>query len=135
MINVLVDTSVWIDFFNPHSTDSEERQKLKSLIYDNKGNAVLCPVVYQEVLQGIREDKNFQEIKSLLAFFPMLEDDFPKVEDTAINLYRSLRKQGITIRKSNDCLIAAYALVNDLPVLFKDRDFEAMANHSALRKF
>ena len=134
-MDVLVDTSVWIDFFNPHTTDSAEVQALKSLIYGNEGNAVLCPVVYQEVLQGIRHDKEFDEIKSLFALFPMVKPDFPLIENVAVDLYRSLRKQGITIRKSNDCLIAAYALVNDMPVLFKDRDFEAMCSHSKLRKF
>mgnify|MGYP002624783671 CR=1 FL=1 len=132
-MKVLVDTSVWIDYINDFK-DSEQVLKLDNLLL-GKDEPVLCPVVYQEVLQGIRDDSMFSHVKSLLKKMKMLSMDFPKIEDAAIDLYRSLRKQGITIRKSNDCLIAAYALTYGVPVLFKDRDFEAMCTYSPLRKF
>ena len=132
-MNVLVDTSVWIDYVN-NVKDDEQVLKLDSLL-TGSDEPVLCPVVYQEVLQGIRNDTMFSHVKTLLGHFKMLSMDFPRIEDAAVDLYRSLRKKGITIRKSNDCLIAAYALVYDLPVLFKDRDFEAMVAHSELRAF
>ena len=134
-MDVLVDTSVWIDYINDFR-DSEEVLKLDLLLNGSSDNkAVLCPVVYQEVLQGIKSESMFDYVKKLFGKFPMVKPDFPLIENVAVDLYRSLRKQGITIRKSNDCLIAAYALVNDMPVLFKDRDFEAMCSHSKLRKF
>ena len=133
MPRVVVDTSVWVDYLNDR-VDSEEVLKLDTLLANN-ADILICPVVYQEVLQGIREEKAFAYVKSLLETLPMLSPDFPVIEDTAVSLYRSLRKQGITIRKSNDCLIAAYALVYDVPVLFKDRDFDAMCAHSAVRRF
>ncbi|MBO4320932.1 MAG: PIN domain-containing protein [Treponema sp.] len=134
-MRVLVDTSVWIDFFNPHISDSLELRKLKTLINSEDGGVVLCPIIYQEILQGIRDDRYFEEIKRLLSYFPMLKKDFPIIEDVAVDLYRSLRKKGITIRKSNDCLIAAYSFVFDVPVLFHDRDFDAICNNTSVRKF
>ncbi|MDR1452902.1 MAG: PIN domain-containing protein [Candidatus Margulisbacteria bacterium] len=55
------------------------------------------------------------------------------VTEQAVNLYRRLRKRGATIRASADCLIAAYALLADIPILHKDRDFKQIAQNSALR--
>ncbi|MBQ4497896.1 MAG: PIN domain-containing protein [Spirochaetaceae bacterium] len=133
MSGVVVDTSVWIDFLSPHQTDSVEILKMKQLVA--KREVLLCPPVYQELLQGIRNDIRFDEIKNILSLFPILKPDFPYIEDMAISLYRSLRRQGITIRKSNDCLIASYAIVNNVPVLFSDRDFDMMCNHSALQQY
>jgi predicted nucleic acid-binding protein len=51
----------------------------------------------------------------------------------AADLYRSLRKKAVTIRKPNDCLIAYYALAHNLPVLHNDVDFDQIARHSSLR--
>ncbi len=133
MLGVVVDTSVWIDFLSPHKKDSSEVQKMENLVFQKQ--ALLCPPVYQELLQGIRDENRFDKVKGILSLFPMLRPDFPYIEDTAVALYRSLRKQGITIRKPNDCLIAAYALVNDVPVLFNDRDFDMMCSHSAVKAF
>lgn len=106
---------------------------MKQLVANHE--VLICPTVYQELLQGIREDNQFCKIKNIISLFPMLKPDFPFIEDTAVDLYRSLRRQGITIRKPNDCLIAAYALVNDAPVLFSDRDFDAICDHSALQRY
>lgn len=133
MLGVVVDTSVWIDFLSFHEKDSEEVKKMEALVFQKQ--VLLCPPVYQEILQGIRDEARFCKVKDILSLFPMLEPDFPYIEDTAVGLYRSLRKQGITIRKPNDCLIAAYALVHDVPVLFNDRDFNMMCLHSALRAY
>ena len=133
MSRVVVDSSVWIEYLN-NRMDFEEVLKLDHML-ENEEEILLCPVVYQEILQGVRDEKLFLKVKSLLGTFQMLLPNFPVIEDKAIQLYRSLRKQGITIRKSNDCLIAAYSLVYDAPVLFKDRDFEAICEHSDVRRF
>ena len=118
---VLVDTSVWIDFFNS-SKSSPESEILRQLIV-NESSIFLCPIVYQEILQGIRDDRAFKHIKEMLLDFDMLDFAWVNVTNQAIDIYRTLRKKGITIRKSNDCLIAAYAILADVQLLHKDRDF------------
>lgn len=128
MLGVLVDTSVWIDFFN--GEDSEQSLVLQKLI--GSGEVYLCPTVYQEILQGIKDDAKFADIKRILGFFDIIQVDFPLLQDTAIDLYRSLRKKGITIRKANDCLIASYALLYNLSVLHKDRDFSFICENSSV---
>jgi len=133
MKHVLVDTSVWIDFFNEKamSPTSEMLQKL----IENNQVIYICPTIYQEILQGIRDDNTFEDIKNILQGFNMLKFNIMEVTNTAIEIYRKLRKLGITIRKSNDCLIAAYAILGDLHLLYKDRDFEKMASQIKLKIF
>jgi predicted nucleic acid-binding protein len=128
---VLVDTSVWIDFFNENMA-SPTSEMLRKLI---EGNEVvyLCPPIYQEILQGIRNDSTFENVKNILQNFNMLHFDIMNVTDLAIDIYRKLRKTGITIRKSNDCLIASYALLGDLYLLHTDRDFEEMTKGISLK--
>lgn len=123
MNGVLIDTSAWIEFFN--KSDSEVGNSVKSLIINNE-TIFLCPIVYQEILQGIKLDKDFEKIKNILSYFPMLENNPMEIAEKAIEIYRKTRKSGITIRKSNDCLIAAYAILNDVHLLQYDRDFVQM---------
>jgi predicted nucleic acid-binding protein len=134
MNTVLVDTSVWVDYFNS-SMPSPESLALHRLLLDSGSAVCLCPVVYQEILQGVRDDKIFDDIKQLLLNFEMITFSWIRVTNHAINLYRSLRKSGITIRKSNDCLIASYAMLADVCLLHKDRDFSAIAAKSPLQLF
>ena len=122
---ILVDTSVWIDFFNIKTT-SPESEKLQKII-ESHDAICICPIIYQEILQGIRDDKIFEEIKSLLSDYNMINIDIIEVTNYAVNLYRVLRKRGITIRKPVDCLIASYAILGDLYLLHKDRDFTEIA--------
>lgn len=118
---VIVDTSVWIDFFKGNETD----QVGLLTEYIKKDHTVyLCPVILQELLQGIPKNKQFQQIRDYLLAFKILNDDPIEMAISAAELYRSLRKKGITIRKSNDCLIAQYAIKHSLKVLHRDRDFD-----------
>jgi len=118
---IIADTSVWINFFK--GVDSNEVQELIDYI-ENDLPVYLCPIIVQEVLQGINYDKQFKEVLSSLLAFSFLDDDGLEMAISAANLYRSLRKKGITIRKSNDCLIAQYAIKHSLQVLHQDRDFD-----------
>ena len=118
---LLADTSVWINFFK--GNESKEVTILTKYI-ENDGPIFLCPTIVQEILQGINNDKQFREIKKYLLAFNILNDDGLEMAISAANLYRSLRKKGITIRKSNDCLIAQYAINHSLHVLHQDRDFD-----------
>jgi predicted nucleic acid-binding protein len=120
-MNIIVDTTVWIDFYNP-KTKSSEKEILEQLIL-NDYPIYLCPIIYQEVLQGIREDKIFGEIKYMLLNYRMVDIDLITATDYAVDMYRHLRKKGITIRKSMDCLIASYAMLGNMYLLHNDKDF------------
>lgn len=127
---ILVDTSVWIDFFN--NKDSVHSNLLTSFI-KNGEKIFICPIIYQEILQGIKDDYKFEEIKNIILNFNILDDNIMLITNEAIDLYRNLRKKGITIRKSVDCLIASYALVNNLHLFFIDKDFENIYQNSEMK--
>lgn len=123
---LLIDTSVWIDFFN-----GKESREVKILIdyIENDGPIFLTPTIVQEILQGISSDKYFDKIKSDLLAFDILNDDALEMALGAVNIYRKLRKKGVTIRKSNDCLIAHYANKHGLEILHSDRDFDMIKKY------
>jgi predicted nucleic acid-binding protein len=128
---VLVDTTVWIDFFagrnKPHVG------KLQKII-EKEDDLSLCGVIMTEILQGIRSDTDFFKTKEYLddlIFLPMRHGTFVR----AAEIYRSLRKKGITIRKQIDCMIASVAIEYDNQLLHNDRDFTHIAKHSKLRVY
>ncbi|MDT4862674.1 Ribonuclease VapC15 [compost metagenome] len=127
---LIFDTSVWIDFLNKKKT--AEATLLEEYI-SLDGEVLLVPVILQEILQGIRDDTVYARIKETLSFFTLLE--LPAYESAvgAADLYRSLRKEGITIRKSNDCAIAFYAIRFSVRVIHTDRDFDEISKQSALK--
>lgn len=130
-MSLIVDTSVWIDGFNPRKKTPEKEILIQSI--QNDYPIFLCPVIYQEILQGIREDKTFEQIKLILGQYRMVDIDILYVTDHAVDLYRHLRKKGITIRKSVDCLIASYAIIADMFLLHNDNDFVQIARQSRLK--
>jgi len=130
-MSIIVDTSVWIDAFNP-KIKTPEKEEVEKLI-QNDNPIYLCPVIYQEILQGIKEDKTFDRIKFILQQFRMIDIDLIYITNHAIDLYRHLRKKGITIRKSIDCLIASYAIITDMYLLHNDSDFTKIASKSKLK--
>jgi len=111
-MSIIVDTSVWIDSFNPKIKTPEKA--LLILLIQNDNPIYLCPVIYREILQGIRDDKTFERIKFILQQYRMIDIDLLHATNYAIDLYRHLRKKRITIRKSIDCLIASYAIITDM---------------------
>jgi predicted nucleic acid-binding protein len=128
---VLVDTTVWIDFFvdrnEPHVC------KLQKLI-ESEEDLSLCGVIMTKILQGIRSDKDFSKTKEYLddlIFLPMRHGTFV----LAAEIYKSLRKKGITIRKPVDCMIASVAIEYDTHLLHNDRDFDYIAKHLKLRVY
>ena len=132
-MSIIVDTSVWIDSFNPKIKTPEKA--IFILLIQNDNPIYLCPVIYQEILQGIREDKTFEQIKFILQQYRMIDIDLMYAPNYAVDLYRHLRKKGITIRKSIDCLIAAYAIIADMYLLHNDSDFLQIARESKLKLY
>jgi predicted nucleic acid-binding protein len=84
-------------------------------------------------LQGIRDEKTFDQVKYILQQYRMSDIDLMDATNYAIDLYRHLRKKGITIRKSVDCLIASYAILGNMYILHNDSDFAQIAKESELR--
>lgn len=126
---VIFDSSVWIDFFNKKET--KESLLLEQYILADD-EILMVPTILQEILQGIREDKIYNQIKETLSFFRLLELPAYNTAVGAAELYRSLRKQGGTIRKSNDCLIAYYGIWFSVPIVHTDRDFDQISKYSDL---
>jgi predicted nucleic acid-binding protein len=125
----IVDTTVWIDFF--HGTDTPEVRELQRLI-EAAEDVCVCGVILTEVLQGIREDKDHAEASAAFEsflFLPMTQRTFLKAAD----LYRTLRRKGVTIRNAVDCMIASVAIEHDIPLLHNDRDFDAIAAFGGLK--
>jgi len=126
---VIVDTTVWIDFFAARPTP--EVSKLERLLNEEE-DICTCGIILTEVLQGIRKDEAYERTLSrfnAFLFLPMNRRTFVR----AAELYRSLRRRGITIRKPVDCMIASVAIEHDIPLLHNDRDFEAIEAYCGLK--
>ena len=124
MSKILIDTSVWIDALN--GKRNWQVEKLEQLI-DEDAAIVLCPTILQEILQGIRSDADYSRVKHSLEGFGMLLTDPVDAAYGAASLYRQARKRGVTIRKSNDCLIAFYCMQHKAFLLHNDGDFDKLA--------
>jgi predicted nucleic acid-binding protein len=127
---VIVDTSVWIDFFAGRDTWQVE---LLAQELQDEHPVGLTDVVYTEILQGIRHDGDLLAIERQLLALDILRleglDDFR----AAAQLYRAARREGLTIRRTADCLIAAVCVRADRPLLHHDADFDHLALVSALQ--
>lgn len=120
---ILVDTSVWIDLFR-----SKPRLKEEELL-----RFAVCGPIIQEVLQGLKPGAASDAFRAGFLALPVLSDPIPlELYVAAADIYRSGRRRGLTIRSSVDCLIAAIAIENGIPVWHKDRDFAAIATFTEL---
>ena len=125
---VLVDTSIWIATFRTRNP-----LILEDVVEFDE--IVTCLPVIQEVLQGFRDEKAFRIARDSMLALPTVESPLTvEIIEEAVRLYRAVRRQGMTIRSSVDCLIAACALRNDLTVLHLDRDYPKLAKVSELRQ-
>jgi hypothetical protein len=123
---MLVDTSVWIELLNGKVGSKLTEADLLDI--------VTCGPILQEVLQGLRDDPASEALRESLLALPVLSNPVPiALFLSAAEIYRLGRAKGYTIRSSTDCLIAAIAIENGVPVWHKDRDFEAVARYTSLR--
>ena len=118
-MRVLVDTSVWVDFFNQHPSSHTD---LLTRLIEDEVELVTCGVVVAEFFQGIRRTDSLPELESHFRFMSYLAPREPETYFAAAALFRGLRARGITIRSTIDCLIACLAKENNTPLLAKDRD-------------
>lgn len=126
---VIVDTTVWVDYLNGSRTpqtdwlDAElERQRL------GLTDLILC-----EVLQGVRDDRQAAETRRELLKLEIFETGGIDLAVSAAQNYRILRARGRTVRRTVDCLIATYCLMNGYALLHKDRDFDPFEEFLNLR--
>jgi len=126
---MLVDSSVWIDYFNGRITPETDALD-QALGVDE---VIIGDLILTEVLQGFRRDADFRKARELLGTLPVVEMLGPKAAVRAAENYRALRKKGVTIRKTIDVMIASYCIEHNLPLLYSDRDFDPMVEHLNLQ--
>lgn len=127
---VLVDTSVWIDFFADRRTDQVE---FLSEFLENEETVCFTGIILQELFQGIRSAKQRKAIED--CFLPLVEF-FPSRSTylLAAELFRKSRESGHQIRSSVDCLIASCCIENKAKILENDKDYEYIAAISKLQR-
>ena len=126
---LVVDTSVWLDFFKPVRT-SQVDQLRKAIGTDL---IIVGDMVLVEILQGLGSDSEARHVSTVLRNFriePMLD---PKLAEIAATNYRKLRARGFTIRKTIDLIIGTFCIEHGHVLLHNDRDFEPMQLHLGLR--
>jgi predicted nucleic acid-binding protein len=126
---ILVDSSVWIDFFN--GTENAETDKLNEIL--GLEEVVIGDLILAEVLQGFRRDRDYKIAKNVLTSLTVHDLIGKEMAIKSANNFRKLRKKGITIRKTADVIIATYCIENKIPLLFTDKDFAPFVENLRLR--
>ena len=126
---ILVDSSVWIDYFR--SADTPQVALLDSLL--GRTPLAVGDLIAAEVLQGVRDEREFRLVKKTLDAFDHIDLAGYDLAVKASQNYRLLRAMGITIRKTIDTLIATRCIENGLTLLHADRDFLPFAQHLGLK--
>lgn len=126
---ILVDTSVWIDYFN--GADNEYTAALDSAL--DAGTVAIGDLIFLEILQGFRNDREFKRAKTLLEMLDQYEMFGHEMVLKCAENYRDLTKKGITILTTTDVIIATFCIENQLPLLFSDRDFLPFVEKMGLR--
>jgi predicted nucleic acid-binding protein len=126
---ILVDSSVWIDYFNGIST--WQTNSLDNCL--SNVPVVIGDLILTEVLQGFRSTRDFGTAKKFLGDLPFRHIGGYNVAVQSAQNYRYLRKTGVTVRKTIDVIIATFCIVEGLTLLHDDRDFSPMETHFPLR--
>jgi predicted nucleic acid-binding protein len=126
---VIVDTSVWIDFFK--DVDTSETVWLENAL--RRERIGLTTLVLCEVLQGVRSNAQFNDFAFDLVQFEVFEADSVALVIQSAQNCRTLRHMGWTIRKTINCIIATFCIENGHRLLHNDRDFDAFERHLGLQ--
>lgn len=127
---ILVDSSAWIEYLR--ATDTQVDRYLRAAI-EHGDRLATTGVVLLEVLAGARDEVHARQLAGLLARCTLLPAQEPSDHEVAASLYRACRREGYTIRRPPDLLIAAIAIRTGTALLHRDSDFEAIAQHAPLR--
>lgn len=121
---ILVDSSVWIDYFR--GVSSPQTDRLDALL--GREPVAIGDLMLAEVLQGFTKDRDFEQALTMLGALDVIEIGGPEVAIQAARNYRALRARGITVRKTIDTLIATRCIMDGVPLLYSDRDFEGFVD-------
>jgi predicted nucleic acid-binding protein len=119
---ILVDSSVWVDYFN--GTITPEAELLDSIL--GQQLIVMGDLILVEVLQGFQSDKDYETARKELLNFPFMDMGGKELAIQSALNYRALRKNGATVRKTIDVLIGTFCIHHQISLLHNDRDFEPM---------
>ncbi len=125
---ILVDSSVWINYFNGVST--WQTDLLDG--YLSTTPVIIGDLILAEVLQGFKSNKAYETAKDLLSVLPFRQIGGYNVAIQSAQNYRILRKSGVTVRKTIDVIIGTFCIMERLPLLYDDRDFDPMVAHFSL---
>lgn len=126
---ILVDSSVWIDYFNGKPTWQTDLLDRKL----SEDHIVIGDLIFTEVLQGFKSDKDYEVTRSFLGDLDLCQMGGYKIAIQSAGIYRQLRKSGITVRKTIDVIIAAFCMAEELTLLHDDRDFEPISAYFPLK--
>ncbi|MDG6095825.1 PIN domain nuclease [Acetobacter sp. AN02] len=127
---ILVDSSVWIDFFR--GTVTPQAEVLDRLLGEEP--VAIGDLMMTEVLQGFSSERDFNKARRLLGALDLVEIGGRDVMIEAARYFRDLRSRGITIRKTIDTLIATRCIVSGYRLLYSDRDFDPFVTHLGLER-
>ena len=128
---LVVDSSVWIDYFN--GTPNPARAVLRKLLDEGELRLVVPDLVMFEVLRGFRHERDFRQARLLFESLDIEEAGGADLALAAAQHFRSLRAAGVTPRSSIDVLVAAFCIERDYALLHRDRDFDAFEELRGLR--
>jgi predicted nucleic acid-binding protein len=126
---ILVDSSAWVEF--QRATGSRADRWLTAAIEADEPLATMG-LILLEILAGARDEQQARDLRRLLDRCRFLPVEDPFDFESAAALYRACRREGITIRRLPDCLIAAVAIRTETPLLHQNADFDAIARHAPL---
>jgi predicted nucleic acid-binding protein len=126
---LVVDSTVWIDYFN--GLENPQTDYLDQIV--DRTPILVGDLILAEVLQGFRDDSDFEKARRALSKYILVEMVNPELALQSARNYRLLRRKGITVRKTIDSLIATYCIENEHDLLHNDNDFDGYEKHLSLR--
>ena len=125
---IVVDTSVWIDFFR--GGDTPEAARLDGLL--GRERVLVSDVILLEVARGFRHDAHLDRAMTIMRRGPVVVMLGEARALAAAARYRRLRAKGLTVRKTIDLIIGSWCIDQNVPLLHADRDFEHLVEHEGL---
>jgi predicted nucleic acid-binding protein len=126
---ILVDSSVWIDYFK--GTVTAQTEKLDRLL--GQEPLAIGDLILTEVLQGFGDDRDFHAVRKMLTSLTVVELGGRQIAIQAAKNFRALRRLGVTVRKTIDTVIATRCIESGYDLLHNDRDFDPFVRHLGLR--
>jgi predicted nucleic acid-binding protein len=129
---IIVDTSVWIDFLR--GENSSEQRILHELI-ENEEEISITGIILAEILQGIKEEKEFRRIREYLLEYPIYEPKGTVTYIDAARIYGACRNKGKTVRSTVDSIVAAICVENGFSIFHKDREYDIIQECVGLKVY